>query len=452
MPVDATSSANSAANVAAYSTTNTRKPKQTLGSDDFMKLLAVQFQSQDPMKPMEDTAFIAQMAQFSSLEQSNSMVKEMGLLRSDQQNLAANSMLGRTVTRRRQGRQSRHRPGLGHPEHRRRPGPRDRRQHLLPFHRHPRRKYRPGSAAPGRLTNVRLSTLDSQLSTSQTTMSLIGTLTSGVSALRTFSKGLEVIGNNIANINTTGYKSSQATFADSFSNTLRASAPSSGATSSQSAVQVGTGVQLASIQTNFNQGSLNSTGNVTDLGISGKGFFIVQNATSGMQYATRDGQFRPDDNGYLITTGGLRLQGMMGTTVGDMQIGASVPTGAELQSVSFDTAGNMIESYSDGTSATTGRVQLQNFNDPSALMREGSNLYSGLTSAGPIGGGILAGSNDPGASGLGLIQSGTLESSNVDLTDQFSQLITTQRSFQAGSRLITVSDSILEDIVNLKRS
>ena len=98
MPVDATAPANSAASVAAYTTTNTRVPKQQLGSEDFMKLLAVQFQSQDPMKPMEDTAFIAQMAQFSSLEQSNSLVKEMGLLRSDQQNLAANGMLGRTVT------------------------------------------------------------------------------------------------------------------------------------------------------------------------------------------------------------------------------------------------------------------------------------------------------------------------------------------------------------------
>ena len=282
-------------------------------------------------------------------------------------------------------------------------------------------------------------------------MALIGTLTSGVSALRTFSKGLEVIGNNIANINTTGYKSSQATFADSFSNTLRASAPSSGTTSSQSAVQVGTGVQLSSIQTNFNQGSLNSTGNVTDLGISGQGFFIVKDATSGMQYATRDGQFRPDDKGYLVSTGGLRLQGLMGGTVGDLQVGASVPTGAELQSVSIDSGGNLIESYSDGTSAATGRVQLQNFSDTSVLMRDGQNLYTGLTAAGPVGGGILAGSNDPGSAGLGLIQSGTLESSNVDLTDQFSQLITTQRSFQAGSRLITVSDSILEDIVNLKR-
>lgn len=72
--------------------------KTTLGADDFMKLLAVQFQSQDPMKPMEDTAFIAQMAQFTSLDQSTSLVKEMALLRADQQNLTATGMLGRNVT------------------------------------------------------------------------------------------------------------------------------------------------------------------------------------------------------------------------------------------------------------------------------------------------------------------------------------------------------------------
>jgi flagellar basal-body rod modification protein FlgD len=98
MPVDATASTNSAANVVAYGTTNTRKPKQQLGSEDFMKLLAVQFQSQDPMKPMEDTAFIAQMAQFSALQNSTDLNKELALLRADQQNLAANGMLGRTVT------------------------------------------------------------------------------------------------------------------------------------------------------------------------------------------------------------------------------------------------------------------------------------------------------------------------------------------------------------------
>ncbi|AOS45115.1 flagellar basal body rod modification protein [Lacunisphaera limnophila] len=100
MPVSATESASASSTLAwGNSTTAARTLKKTsLGSDDFMKLLAVQFQSQDPMKPMEDTAFIAQMAQFTSLDQSNSLVREMGLLRSDQQNLTASGMLGRTVT------------------------------------------------------------------------------------------------------------------------------------------------------------------------------------------------------------------------------------------------------------------------------------------------------------------------------------------------------------------
>ena len=286
-------------------------------------------------------------------------------------------------------------------------------------------------------------------------MSLIGTLTSGVSALRTFGKGLEVIGNNIANINTTGYKASTASFSESFSNTLRGSTPSNGTVSSQSGIQVGTGVQLSGISTNFSQGALSTTGNITDLGISGGGFFIVKDATSGTQFASRDGSFHFDDNGFLVSQTGLRVQGLTGVglaTVGDIQVGQALPVGAQLSSVSFDKQGNLTEFYSDGTSANTSRVQLQNFNDPSALMREGNNLYSSMSAAGPVGGGILAGNNNPGANGLGNIQSGTLEQSNVDLTAQFSDLITTQRSFQAGSRLITVSDTVLEDIVNLKRS
>ena len=286
-------------------------------------------------------------------------------------------------------------------------------------------------------------------------MALIGTLTSGVSALASFSKGLEVIGNNIANVNTTGFKSSSASFEQSFANTLRGSAPANGTVSDTSSIQIGAGVQVAGIAQNFSQGALNSTGNTTDLGISGNGFFIVKDATSSAEYATRDGQFKVDSNGYLTTQSGLRLQGLTGgglATVGDVRIGASLPVGAALQSVSIDSSGNVVEFYSDGTNATTSQIQLQNFNDPSALMQTGGNLYTELLNAGPVGGGILAGNNVPDTNGLGKIQSGTLEQSNVDLAQQFSNLITTQRSFQAGSRLITVSDTILDDVVNLKRS
>ena len=290
-------------------------------------------------------------------------------------------------------------------------------------------------------------------------MSLIGTMGSGVSALRTCMKGLEVIGNNIANVNTTGFKASSAKYADSFSNILQRSAPSGTNTTNTPSTGVGTGVTLAGVSTNFNQGSLASTGRDTDLGISGSGFFHVKNSVDGTEYATRSGNFRWSDQGFLVNPQGLRVQGLTGAglaAVGDIEL-ATPPAGTQRQSVSIDKSGNVIEFYSDGTSATTNQVLLQAFTDPSALTNEGNNLYSSLISAGPIG--AAAGSSDlqvgavnaPGENGLGTIQSGTLELSNVDLTDQFANLITTQRSFQAGSRLVTVSDTVLEDIVNLKR-
>ncbi len=135
-------------------------------------------------------------------------------------------------------------------------------------------------------------------------MSLIGTLTSGVSAMRAFTKGLEVIGNNIANVNTIAYKGSNVSFADSFSNTLRSSAPSSATSSNQSATQVGTGVRLSQISTKFTQGALTTTGRGTDLGISGNGFFLVSNSADGQFFATRAGSFRIDENGYLVAEQG----------------------------------------------------------------------------------------------------------------------------------------------------
>ena len=319
-------------------------------------------------------------------------------------------------------------------------------------------------------------------------MSLIGTMDSGVSALRTFQKGLEVIGNNIANVNTTGFKGASAKYTDSFSNILQASspAPASGTGSDTPTVGVGTGVSLAGINTNFSQGSLSSTGNVTDLGISGNGYFVVSNTSDGTDYATRAGDFRLDSQGYLVSQQGYRVQGLTGgvagtpaipavaadptatppivgspavaavpavlpTTVGDIKLGTP-PTGTQLKSFSVDRSGNVVEFYSDGSSATTNQILMQNFKDPSALTSVGNGLFTTMTSAGPVSGSVTltAADNSPGQSGLGAIQSGTLELSNVDLTQQFSDLITTQRSFQAASRLITVSDGVLDDIVNLK--
>lgn len=291
-------------------------------------------------------------------------------------------------------------------------------------------------------------------------MSLIGTLTSGVSALKSFTKDLEVIGNNISNVNTTGFKGSRTSFEDSFSNTLRGSAPSSATSPNQPATQVGTGVKLVAITGQFTQGALTTTGLNTDLGISGNGFFLVKNPQDSQVYATRAGDFRIDDKGYLTTSEGYRVQGLTGgaagtpptapATYGDIKL-ATPPTGTELQSFSIDRSGNLVEFYSDGSSVTTNQVMMQNYKDPTALVKQGDNLFTGFVAAGVIGPATpTAATNAPGSNGLGGIEAGTLELSNVDLTEQFADMITTQRSFQAASRLVTVSDQVLQDIVDLK--
>jgi flagellar hook protein FlgE len=264
-------------------------------------------------------------------------------------------------------------------------------------------------------------------------MALIGTLTSGVSALRTFSKGLEVIGSNIANVNTTAYKSSSTSFKDTFSNTLRA------ASASDSATQIGTGVQIGGITTNYSQGSLATTGKGTDLGISGNGYFVLENA-AGVNYATRDGSFHFDTAGNLVNGQNLSVLDSAGDAI-------AVTNYADVSSISIATDGTVNVFYADGTTDNSQKVGLLKVADESKLMKQGGNLYDFSAT-----GSVVADLSVAGTGGLGKIESNTLEMSNVDLTDQFAELITTQRSFQAGSRLITVSDSVLEDIVNLKRS
>ena len=287
-------------------------------------------------------------------------------------------------------------------------------------------------------------------------MSLIGSLSSGVTGLQTFSKDLEVIGNNIANVNTTAYKSSQLAFSENFSNTLRTSQPATATTSNVLAAQIGTGVRLSGVNTNYNQGALASTGQSTDIGISGEGYFIVRDASQGtdltdsLAYATRVGNFRWDDKGYLVTQAGMRVQDVLGA---DVQL-AAPPAGAALQSVSINRAGSVIEFFTDGTnnSATAQQIGLMTFPQQGALMNRGNGLFDGFAAAGvttPLA--LTAAANTPGTNALGTVESGTLEQSNVDLTSEFANMITAQRSFQANARVVTVSDTLLDDIVNLKR-
>ena len=123
-----------------------------------------------------------------------------------------------------------------------------------------------------------------------------------------------------------------------------------------------------------------------------------------------------------------------------------------LRSFTVDQTGNVVIGLSNGDTVNRGRVLLQNFNDLNGLTKAGNNLFTGLGAAGPIGGVSISGTgNSPGTNGLGRIEVGALELSNVDLSKEMTDMIIVERSFQAASRVVTVSDRMLEEIVNLKR-
>jgi flagellar hook protein FlgE len=262
-------------------------------------------------------------------------------------------------------------------------------------------------------------------------MAISNSLNSGVNGIKTFSKSLEVIGDNIANVNTTGFKGSRVTNKDSFSQTFREG------NTVTNGMQVGSGTSVASISQKFTQGVLSTTGGPTDLGISGSAFFKVSNGTN--TFYTRAGDFRLDTTGKLVTNGGLKVQNLVGT--GDVEIKADA--NKTLSSFTINKDGTIKIAHTDGTMSTTiPQIGLFNVPNPNGLKREGDNLLSSNDASGvPVA--AAAGAND-------IIQ-GTLELSNVDLTEQFSDLIVAQRAFQANSRIVTVSDSVLEEVVNLKR-
>ena len=267
-------------------------------------------------------------------------------------------------------------------------------------------------------------------------MALIDTLGTGVSALQSFTTGLDTVANDIANINTTAFKGSGTKFADTFT---------------------GAGVQVSATTTNFSQGSLSPTGVNTNLGISGNGYFTVQDPTTGSQYVTRDGTSASTVR-QPCERPGLRGHGPHGRNVDGRAFDAGTDQagrpahGTELQSVTISTSGDVVESYANGSQATTNQVLLQNFVNPDLLVSQGENLYSNLSAPGPCPARSPSRrTTHPGSSGLGTVEAGTLEQSNVDLTQEFADMITMQRAFEANSRLVTVSDTILQDIINLKQ-
>jgi flagellar hook protein FlgE len=391
---------------------------------------------------------------------------------------------------------------------------------------------------------------------------MLRSLFSGISGLRAHQQMMDVTGNNIANINTTGYKASQATFEDTLSQLVRAGGAPQAGNGGTNPAQVGLGVRLGGIENNFSQGAAQTTGRNTDLMIQGDGFFVVQDA--GQQLYTRNGSFSFDTNGSLVTNDGGVVQGWAaangvvntnategpiqlpigtslapvatttvniagnlpgdttstnpivtsittfdaqgnkvtlsasftkvtptewsvsladgaatsGPTLLDFAANGSTPTPTtmsvngvtvdlsqvtsysgsstvaathqdgsaigSLQSFTISQDGTLVGVFSNGLKQTLAQLAVASFGNPSGLEKAGDSMYRTTANSG------TAQLGTAGSAGRGILQQGALEMSNVDLAQEFTNLVIAERGFQANSRVITTSDELLQDLVNIK--
>ncbi|MEN3186374.1 MAG: flagellar basal-body rod protein FlgF [Atribacterota bacterium] len=404
---------------------------------------------------------------------------------------------------------------------------------------------------------------------------MMRSLFAGVSGLKNHQTQMDVIGNNIANVNTVAFKASRVTFEDILSQTLEgARSPVAGGTGGVNPTQVGLGMKISSVDTIFTAGSLQTTDNPTDLAIQGDGFFVVSDGS--LTYYTRDGSFSMSADGSLVTSGGYRLQGWLADSDGNIDTtqalqNVAIPVGTQmkpkatgnilfegnldanftngatwttntqvydslgnahnlvvvftkngqntwdweatldgtqsggtgtitfgtnglvsaggagslnftipganalnvavdfsrmtqfggtptayvslqdgyeagsLETVSVDSGGIITGIFTNGQSKALGQVALATFPNPAGLTKMGGNLYQISNNSGaPNIGAANSG-------GRGSIAVGALEMSNVNLAQEFTNMIVTQRGFQANSRVITTSDEMLQELINLKR-
>ncbi|WP_053365303.1 flagellar hook-basal body complex protein [Bacillus sp. FJAT-27245] len=270
---------------------------------------------------------------------------------------------------------------------------------------------------------------------------MLRSLNSGVSGLKAFQTKLDVIGNNIANVNTVGFKKSRVVFEDIFSQTVKNASGPNANTGGTNPIQVGLGTKVGSIDTMHTPGSPTTTNVGTDLYLDGDGFFVVHsvdNTGTKNYFLTKAGNFTFDQKNQLVNQNGMFVTDTTGNNI-------TVTPGTYV-SISVDSDGSIKGVKPDGTSATIGKIGTVTVNNPAGLKKEGGSLYSLTQNADnrtiPA---LLGTANN------NQIVSGALEMSNVDLSEEMTDMITAQRGFQANAKIITVSDSVLEELVNLKR-
>ncbi|MEI2402332.1 flagellar basal body rod protein FlgG [Niallia taxi] len=260
---------------------------------------------------------------------------------------------------------------------------------------------------------------------------MLRSLYSGISGMKNFQTKLDVIGNNISNVNTYGFKKGRTTFSDLISQTSAGATAPTATAGGINTKQVGLGSQVASVDTIHTQGSMQTTGRTLDLAISGDGYFVVQDA-AGSNFYTRSGNFYFDANRNIVTSSGMKLAGA-----------GTIPETAQSFSIGADGSISYVDE--NGETQDAGQIQLAKFSNPEGLQKSGGNTFQVSGNSGPA---TLTNANEGGA---GSINSGYLEMSNVDLSEEFTDMIVAQRGFQSNTKIITTSDEILQELVNLKR-
>ncbi|MDR7252832.1 flagellar hook protein FlgE [Nocardioides sp. BE266] len=279
---------------------------------------------------------------------------------------------------------------------------------------------------------------------------MLRSLFSGISGLRANQTMLDVTGNNIANANTVGFKATTTVFQDTLSQIMRGAGAAGATNGGTNPIQVGLGVQVAATRGNFNQGSAQVTGSATDLMIQGDGMFVLGSGAD--RVYTRAGAFTWDESGNLVSASGKKVQGYApgdpGGALVDINLNAlsaTLPAGVEMTSYSIGSDGILRGTFSDDVQRDIAVVAVANFTNPAGLERVGETAFRASANSGAPDLGVA------GQGSRGELMGGTLEMSNVDLSAEFTNLILAQRGFQASSRVITTSDQVLEELVNIKR-
>ena len=261
---------------------------------------------------------------------------------------------------------------------------------------------------------------------------MIKSLNTAATGMIAQQNNMDVVANNIANVNTAGFKKGRAEFEDLIYHNLKDPGQASGLQSvTPTGVQTGLGVRTAAVQKDFSQGQVLSTKNPLDINIEGSGFFQVRTQDGEMAF-TRDGAFKKDPTGKIVDKNG-------NTLVPEI----TIPQGAV--SVEIRPAGEVACIMDNNAEPQVlGQIELVNFINPAGLKNTGKNLYVSTPASGQ------PATYRPGTSGTGYLAQGELETSNVNIVDEMVNMITAQRAYETNSKVVQTADQMLQTAVNVR--